>query len=214
MTSSNTRSKKKSLGKLYIIAAPSGAGKTSLVHELINRYSNIAVSVSHTTRDQRPGEQDGVNYNFVSEEEFKSLIDHGDFLEHAKVFGNYYGTSGKWVQERLDQGLDVILEIDWQGAQQVRATCPEAQSIFIIPPSKGTLRTRLESRGQDKAEVIDRRMDEATSECSHFGEFDYLVVNEDFETAVADLASIFKSQRLLMKDQKQRHQDIIDNLLS
>ncbi|KZZ15505.1 guanylate kinase [Oleiphilus sp. HI0130] len=201
-------------GKLYIVAAPSGAGKTSLVHELTDRYSDIAVSVSHTTRDQRPGEQDGVNYNFVSVEQFKQLIDQGDFIEHAEVFGNYYGTSRNWVQERLDQGLDVILEIDWQGARQVREQFPSAISIFIVPPSKATLRTRLESRGQDKAEVIDRRMQEATSECSHFNEFDYLVVNENFSQAVAELGAIFISHRLLVDTQAQRHKDIIDDLLS
>ncbi|KZY61648.1 guanylate kinase [Oleiphilus sp. HI0071] len=201
-------------GKLYIVAAPSGAGKTSLVHELTDRYSDIAVSVSHTTRDQRPGEQDGVNYNFVSVEHFKQLIDQGDFIEHAEVFGNYYGTSRNWVQERLDQGLDVILEIDWQGARQVREQFPSAISIFIVPPSKATLRTRLESRGQDKAEVIDRRMQEATSECSHFNEFDYLVVNENFSQAVAELGAIFISHRLLVDTQAQRHKDIIDDLLS
>jgi len=201
-------------GKLYIVAAPSGAGKTSLVHELINRYSNIAVSVSHTTRDQRPGEQDGVNYNFVNEEQFQQLINQGDFLEHAQVFGNYYGTSKQWVQQRLDQGLDVILEIDWQGAQQVREQFENVISIFIIPPSKSTLRTRLESRGQDKPEVIDRRMQEATSECSHYGEFDYLVVNENFEAAVAELGAIFISHRLLTREQQKRHAEILNDLLS
>jgi guanylate kinase len=201
-------------GKLFIVAAPSGAGKTSLVHELIDRYSDIAVSVSHTTRDQRPGEQDGVNYNFVSTEQFQQLIDQGDFLEHAEVFGNFYGTSSKWVKERLKQGLDVILEIDWQGARQVRSQFPDAISIFIIPPSKATLRTRLESRGQDKPEVIDRRMQEATSECSHYKEFDYLVVNENFGQAVAELGAIFIAHRLLVDTQEQRHQDIIDDLLS
>lgn len=201
-------------GKLFIIAAPSGAGKTSLVHELIDRYSDIAVSVSHTTRDQRPGEQDGVNYNFVSKEQFKQLIAQGDFLEHAEVFGNFYGTSKNWVNERLKQGLDVILEIDWQGARQVREQFPDAISIFIVPPSKATLRTRLESRGQDKPEVIERRMQEATSECSHYKEFDYLVVNENFGQAVAELGAIFISHRLLLETQEQRHQDIIDDLLS
>ena len=201
-------------GKLFIIAAPSGAGKTSLVHELIDRYSDIAVSVSHTTRDQRPGEQDGVNYNFVSKEHFTQLIAQGDFLEHAEVFGNFYGTSKNWVNERLEQGLDVILEIDWQGARQVREQFPDAISIFIVPPSKATLRTRLESRGQDKPEVIERRMQEATSECSHYKEFDYLVVNENFGQAVTELGAIFISHRLLVETQEQRHQDIIDDLLS
>lgn len=201
-------------GKLYIIAAPSGAGKTSLVHELIQRYSDIAVSVSHTTRDMRPGEQDGVNYNFVDVAEFEALIEKGDFLEHAKVFDNYYGTSASWVRNKLSEGIDVILEIDWQGARQVRETFPDAISIFIIPPSKATLRTRLESRGQDKPEVIDRRMQDATSECSHYNEFDYLVVNEHFEKAVSELASIFVANRLHRSTQAIRHEQIIKDLLS
>ncbi|KZX76805.1 guanylate kinase [Oleiphilus sp. HI0009] len=201
-------------GKLYIIAAPSGAGKTSLVHELVNRYKNITVSVSHTTRDKRPGEEDGINYNFVSTDTFKSLIDQGDFLEHAEVFGNYYGTSKEWVQSRLDQGLDVILEIDWQGGRQVREQFPQALSIFIIPPSKAALHARLEGRGQDKPEVIELRMQEAASECSHYEEFDYLVVNENFDQALAELGAIFTAQRLLLVDQKQRHQEILNDLLS
>jgi guanylate kinase len=207
-------SKSPAQGQLYIVAAPSGAGKTSLVHVLINRYSDIAVSVSHTTRGMRPGEQDGVDYNFVDSERFAALIEQGDFLEHAEVFGNHYGTSRKWVQNRLDQGVDVILEIDWQGARQVRTQFPEALSIFIVPPSKSTLRTRLESRGQDKAEVIDRRMQEAASECSHYEEFDFIVVNENFEQAVSELGAIFISLRLTLAKQKVRHQDILSELLS
>jgi guanylate kinase len=207
-------SKSSAHGQLFIIAAPSGAGKTSLVHELINRYSNIAVSVSHTTRDIRPGEQNGVNYNFVDKPTFEALQKQGDFLESAEVFGNYYGTSKQWVNTRLEQGLDVILEIDWQGAQQVRAQFAEALSIFIVPPSKSTLRTRLESRGQDKTEVIDRRMQEAASECSHYVEFDYIVVNENFEQAVSELGAIFISQRLTLAKQTIRHQDILTELLS
>lgn len=201
-------------GQLYIIAAPSGAGKTSLVHELINRYSDIAVSVSHTTRDMRPGEQDGVSYNFVGKKDFEDLIQKGDFLESAEVFGNYYGTSSAWVKGRLDQGVDVILEIDWQGARQVREQFPAALSIFILPPSKATLRTRLEGRGQDKPEVIDRRMQEATSECSHYQEFDFIIVNENFEHAVSELGAIFIAQRLTLDKQKVRQKDIFSELLS
>ncbi|KZY70720.1 guanylate kinase, partial [Oleiphilus sp. HI0067] len=162
----------------------------------------------------RPGEEDGINYNFVSTDTFKSLIDQGDFLEHAEVFGNYYGTSKEWVQSRLDQGLDVILEIDWQGGRQVREQFPQALSIFIIPPSKAALHARLEGRGQDKPEVIELRMQEAASECSHYEEFDYLVVNENFDQALAELGAIFTAQRLLLVDQKQRHQEILNDLLS
>lgn len=201
-------------GKLYIVAAPSGAGKTSLVHELINRNSNITVSVSHTTRNKRPGEEDGINYNFVDSDQFQALISKGDFLEYAKVFGNFYGTSKEWVNSRLNQGLDVILEIDWQGARQVRKQFPEAISIFIIPPSKSSLHARLEGRGQDTPEVIERRMLEAASECCHYDEFDYLVVNENFEQALSELGSIFIAQRMQLSSQRQRHQDILDDLLS
>lgn len=208
MTSAQT------LGKLYIVAAPSGAGKTSLVHELVNRYSNITVSVSHTTRDMRPGEKDGINYNFVDKRQFKTLIDDGGFLEHAEVFGNYYGTSSAWVQSRLEQGLDVILEIDWQGARQVREKFKHALSIFIIPPSKSSLHARLEGRGQDKPDVIERRMLEAASECSHYEEFDYLVVNENFDQALTELGAIFIAQRMQTCVQKQRHKEILNDLLS
>ncbi|KZY85248.1 guanylate kinase, partial [Oleiphilus sp. HI0069] len=159
-------------GRLYVVSAPSGAGKTSLVAALLEADSGIEVSVSHTTRQARPGEVDGVNYHFVSIPEFEQLISESGFLEHAKVFDNYYGTSKTWLEQRMALGQDVILEIDWQGAQQVRELMPDTVSIFILPPSKAALRERLQGRGQDSEEVIERRMADATSESSHYHEYD------------------------------------------
>lgn len=201
-------------GTLYIISAPSGAGKTSLVKALTDSDDGVQVSVSHTTRDMRPGEADGVNYNFVTKEVFIQMVGRGDFLEHAEVFGNYYGTSQSWVEQTLDSGRDVILEIDWQGAQQVRHLMPEAQSIFIIPPSKHALQQRLDGRGQDSAEVIAGRMQEAASESSHYGEFDYLVVNDLFEVALDDLKSILRARRLRIGAQQKNVANILQDLLS
>jgi guanylate kinase len=201
-------------GRLYIISAPSGAGKTSLVAALLKTDSAIEVSVSHTTRKPRPGEQDGVNYHFVNIQAFEQLISDGAFLEHAKVFDNYYGTSRVWIESRLAAGQDVILEIDWQGAQQVRKVMPNAMSIFILPPSKNALRSRLMGRGQDSEETIERRMSEAESESSHYGEYEYLVINDDFDVALADLVSIFRAQRLLTGQQTLRNANILSELLS
>ncbi|MDX1453030.1 MAG: guanylate kinase [Oleiphilaceae bacterium] len=201
-------------GSLYVISAPSGAGKTSLVSALLKQDARVEVSVSHTTRAARPGEQDGVNYNFVSVESFEALIEQGDFLEHARVFGNYYGTSKSWVEQRLAAGQDVILEIDWQGARQVRKLLPQTISIFILPPSRAALQQRLESRGQDSAEVIAQRMAEAASESSHYGEYDYLVINDDFAQALNELQSIFTCQRLSLSRQQTKHADMLDDLLS
>ncbi len=189
-------------GQLYIVSAPSGAGKTSLVAALLERDPRICVSVSHTTRPMRPGEQDGVNYNFVSKDEFLELAGQGVFLEHAEVFGNYYGTSELWVNDTLAQGKDVILEIDWQGAAQVRRKRPDALSIFILPPSMEALEKRLRGRGQDPEDVIRRRLSEARSEMSHYAEFDFLVVNDAFDEAVADLLAIFRAQRLRVSRQQ------------
>ena len=203
-----------SQGHLYVISAPSGAGKTSLVAALLKQDAGVEVSVSHTTRAPRPGEQDGVNYNFVDISSFESLIAEGDFLEHARVFGNYYGTSRSWVQQRLASGQDVILEIDWQGARQVREVEPDAVSIFILPPSREALRQRLESRGQDSDEVIAQRMAEATSESSQYSEYDFLVINDDFDEALVALQSIFTSQRLRTPVQQKRHQQMLAALLS
>ena len=172
------------------------------------------MSVSHTTRASRPGEENGVNYHFVSLSEFEALIAQTGFLEHAKVFDNYYGTSKKWLEQRLAAGQDVILEIDWQGAQQVREIMPDIISVFILPPSKDALRSRLQGRGQDSNEVIERRMADATSESSHYHEFDYLVINDKFDDALADLIAIFKSNRLLTAVQQAKQKEILAELLS
>lgn len=201
-------------GQLYIVSAPSGAGKTSLVAALLKQDAQIAVSVSHTTRAPRPGEQDGVNYNFVSVAEFQELVGEGDFLEHAEVFGNFYGTSRGWVDRKLAAGVDVILEIDWQGAQQIRHLYPNVHSIFILPPSQSALRQRLTARGQDSQDVIERRMREAASECSHYAEFDYLIVNDAFDVALAELASVFRANRLRQSPQSRRCAHILNDLLS
>jgi guanylate kinase len=199
-------------GTLYVISAPSGAGKTSLVGEMLRKDAGLGVSISHTTRPMREGEQDGVNYHFVSRDEFEAMIARGDFLEHADVFGNYYGTSQVWVRETLATGQDVILEIDWQGAEQVRRLIPECVGIFIVPPSAAVLRERLVGRGTDAPEVIERRLTEAAEECRHAVEFDYLVVNDDFDQALGELLSIVRSQRLRMDVQKQRHAQLLAGL--
>ncbi|MDX1598484.1 MAG: guanylate kinase [Marinobacter sp.] len=199
-------------GTLYVISAPSGAGKTSLVAEMLRSDEKLGVSVSHTTRPMREGEQDGVNYHFVSRDEFEAMIGRGDFLEHADVFGNYYGTSQVWVRETLAKGRDVILEIDWQGAEQVRRVIPECVGIFIVPPSPEALRERLTGRGTDAPEVVERRLQEAAEECSHAVEFDYLVVNDDFGVALDDLLTIVRSQRLRMTAQQVRHRDLLARL--
>ncbi|MGF2735387.1 guanylate kinase [Marinobacter sp. DUT-1] len=199
-------------GTLFVISAPSGAGKTSLVAEMLKNDSKLGVSISHTTRPMREGEQDGVNYHFVSRDVFEAMIARGDFLEHADVFGNYYGTSQVWVRETLARGEDVILEIDWQGAEQVRRLIPECVSIFIVPPSSEVLRERLTGRGTDATDVVERRLREATEECSHALEFDYLVVNDDFQVALADLLAIVRSQRLRMQVQQVRHRGLLAGL--
>ena len=203
-----------SKGTLYVVSAPSGAGKTSLVKAMLERDSGILVSVSHTTREMRPGEVDGVDYNFVAMDEFNKMIEAAAFLEFAEVFTNKYGTSQLWVQEQLDNGKDVILEIDWQGAQQIRRLMPECLSIFIVPPSKQALRERLNNRGQDSEEVIEHRMSEAVSEMSHYGEYDYLVVNDEFDTALNDLHSIFVAQRLKLDNQQDSQSELLTSLLS
>lgn len=199
-------------GTLYVISAPSGAGKTSLVAETLKQDPRLGVSVSHTTRPMRAGEQDGVNYHFVSRQEFEAMIGRGEFLEHADVFGNYYGTSQVWVQERLAAGEDVILEIDWQGAAQVRRLMPDCVGIFIVPPSPETLRERLTGRGTDAPDVVERRLNEAVAECSHAVEFDYLVVNDEFATALDDLLAIVRCHRLRMQAQQARHAELLIRL--
>ncbi len=201
-------------GTLYIVSAPSGAGKTSLVKALIESTSQVRVSVSHTTRAMRPGEEDGVNYHFVSRDAFTAMLERDEFLEHAEVFGNLYGTSQRWVEQTLAEGYDLILEIDWQGAQQVRRLLPQARSIFILPPTQEALRHRLTNRGQDSGEIIERRMREAVSEMSHYVEYDYLVINDDFAHALDDLRSIFRANQLLQGAQQQRHGGLLGELLA
>ena len=183
-------------GTLYIVSAPSGAGKTSLLSQLIKHDSQVRISVSHTTRAARPGEEDGVHYHFVSVDDFKQQVADGVFIESAEVFGNYYGTSEQALRSQLKQGFDVILEIDWQGAQQVRERFADAVSVFILPPSVEALRERLSKRGQDSDEIIDGRMKQAVSEISHYPEYDYIVFNDDFDLALAQLQSIFVAGRL------------------
>lgn len=200
-------------GTLYTISAPSGAGKTSLVDALIAHTDNLVVSVSHTTRPIRPGEEDGVNYHFVSIETFEEMLASGAFLEHARVFDNYYGTSQRWVEEQLAGQRDVILEIDWQGARQVRKLMPECCAIFILPPSRHELERRLRSRAQDDSGVIARRLAEAREEMSHYSESDYLVVNDVFESALAELKAIIVSQRLKTVHHSQDAVGLIEDLL-
>ena len=201
-------------GSLYVVSAPSGAGKTSLVKAMLEQDSEIVVSVSHTTRDMRPGEVDGVDYNFVSMDQFNQMIEDADFLEFAEVFTNKYGTSQRWVETQLAQGKDVILEIDWQGAQQIRRLMPDCLSIFILPPSRDVLEQRLKGRGTDSDEVIGLRMSEAASEMSHYPEYDYLVINDNFDTALKELHGIFLSQRMKIDRQKDHYHDLLVSLLS
>ena len=177
-------------GNLFVVSAPSGAGKTSLVKALVDSNPEVVVSVSHTTRDMRPGEMDGENYFFTSYKEFLQMIKKNEFLEYAKVFDHFYGTAISSVEQQLDQGKKVILEIDWQGAEQVRERIDGTQSIFILPPSKLELQARLRGRGQDSEEIIARRMRDAESEISHFDEFDHIVLNDDFDQALRDLTAL------------------------
>jgi guanylate kinase len=177
-------------GRLFVIAAPSGAGKTSLVKALLARKPELHVSISHTTRQKRPTEEHGREYYFVSAPEFQQLVERGEFLEHARVFDNFYGTARPPVEAQLAQGNNVVLEIDWQGAQQVRKALPECSTIFILPPSRRSLEERLRNRATDSDEVIARRLRDAVGDMSHWREFDYVVVNDDFERAVADLVRI------------------------
>ncbi len=200
-------------GTLYIISAPSGAGKTSLVREVLTTVPGVALSVSHTTRPMRPGEQDGVHYHFVTVAKFQEMIAAGAFLEYAQVFDNYYGTSKAGIDAQLRSGQDVILEIDWQGAQQVRQLFPGVVAIFILPPSQEVLENRLRARGQDSEAVIARRLREVRTEISHCNEYDYLLVNEDFGQAVADLQSIMRARKLHREIQEEALRPLLDNLL-
>ena len=200
-------------GQLYVISAPSGAGKTSLVKALLESTPNLEVSVSHTTRDIRPGETDGINYHFVDESEFESIRDANGFFEWAQVFGNFYGTSSQAVQDKLADGIDVILEIDWQGARQVKALVNAAISIFVLPPSTAALHRRLTDRGQDNDEIIEGRMQAARNEIAHYSESDFIVLNDEFETALHDLQSIVRAQRLSQEIQSRELTGIIADLL-
>jgi guanylate kinase len=191
-------------GSLFIVSAPSGAGKTSLIKTLLDSLSDITVSVSHTTRPPRPGEQNGVHYHFVDVNTFLQMQSQGQFLEHAKVFDNYYGTTKSAVEETLNRGLDVILEIDWQGARQ---------SIFILPPSRQILLERLTQRGQDDQAVIARRMQDAVNEISHYGEFDFIVINDDFNLALEQLGAIITTSRLTLQRQQILNQALLLDLL-
>jgi len=201
------------LGTLYIVAAPSGAGKTSLVKALVECTPGVEVSVSHTTRAPRPGERDGVNYHFVDTAAFEALINAGVFLEYARVFDHYYGTSRDSVLAQLATGVDVILEIDWQGARQVRELA-DCQSVFILPASREVLRQRLIHRGQDTPQVIERRMQDAVREMSHYHEFDYVVINDDFQNALESLRAVLIANRQRQPRQSIRHRQLLATLLS
>lgn len=199
-------------GQLYIISAPSGAGKTSLVTALLRSESDLGLSVSHTTRPQRPGENDGIHYHFTEKSQFEDMISREEFLEYANVFSNYYGTSHAAIEDVLDTGHDLILEIDWQGAQQVRAKHQHVRSIFILPPSRTALLERLKDRGSDSEEVIAHRSAEAIEEMSHHNEADYLVINDDFDTALTDLQAIIRAERLSHGRQACKHEGQIEAL--
>jgi len=201
-------------GTLYILSAPSGAGKSSLLRALLDAMGGtVAVSVSHTTRKPRPGEINGRDYHFVDPATFQAMVEGGAFLEHARVFDNYYGTSRKVVEQQLSAGQDVVLEIDWQGARLVRKQMPESTGIFILPPSRETLRERLQGRGQDDHAVIERRMRDAISEMSHYHEYDYLIINDVFERALEDLVAILRSSRLRLAPQLLGQAVLLSSLL-
>ncbi len=205
--------KKQLQGTLFIISAPSGAGKTSLVNALVRDTNHLKLSISHTTRKKRPNEIEGYHYHFISEEKFQQKVAAGDFLEYARVFGNYYGTSQESVEKMLSEGHDVILEIDWQGAQQIKQVMPDSVSVFILPPSLEALRERLQSRGEDDEDTINHRMEKAISEISHFDEADYLVINDDFEDALKSLKAIVRCHRLRTDKQAVINQSVIEKLL-
>lgn len=201
-------------GLLFVVSAASGTGKTSLVKALLERVNNLHVSVSHTTRGQRPGELDGVHYHFSQKEDFLALVQQGGFIEYAEVFGNYYGTAETTVKQQLAKGHDVLLEIDWQGAEQVRKLFPESQQIFILPPSQFDLRQRLSNRGTDSVEVIEHRLSCAVEDMQQYLNFDYLIINDDFNKALHDLESVIIANRLRLSQQANRHQELIQELIT
>ncbi|ALV71723.1 MULTISPECIES: guanylate kinase [Acinetobacter] len=201
-------------GLLFVVSAASGTGKTSLVKALLDRVTNLHVSVSHTTRGQRPGELDGVHYHFTEKDSFLALVEQGGFIEYAEVFGNYYGTAQATVKEQLAKGHDVLLEIDWQGAQQVRKLFPDSKQIFILPPSQFDLRQRLSNRGTDSVEVIERRLGCAVEDMQQYVNFDYVIINDDFNKALHDLESVIIANRLVITQQASRHQKMISELIT
>lgn len=201
-----------SKGKLFIVTAPSGAGKTTLVTMLVRMDDNLRVSISHTTRPARPGEEDGVDYYFIEKSEFMGMLSDGDFLESAEVYGYHYGTSQHWVNQQLEQGLDVILEIDWQGAEQIRNLYPDSCAIFILPPSIESLTERLQERAQDDSDTIENRMQQARSVIEHVAEADYVVVNDVFEDALADIRAIVRTQRLTVTIQQENLSQLLSSL--
>ena len=200
------------MANLFIVSAPSGCGKTSLVKALINDVPEISVSVSHTTRKPRPGEVNGKNYHFVSKDVFDTMVQENAFVEYAKVFDNYYGSSRKSIQDEISNNKDVILEIDWQGAKQIKEN-EAALSIFILPPSKEALHSRLQNRDQDSQDVIDKRMSEAEAEMCHFYEFDFVIINDNFDSALNDLKHIIYSSRLTTQEQSYRHNNLLKQLI-
>ena len=203
-----------SRGKLFVIAAPSGAGKTSLVRALMQRRPALRFSISYTTRQQRPNERDGHDYFFVDKPKFERMVEAGEFLEHARVFDNYYGTSRAQVEQLLAEGQDVLLEIDWQGAQQIRRSLPECRSIFVLPPSRAALEQRLRNRGTDSDEVIARRLRDSLADLSHWNEFDYIVVNDDFARATADLEAVVAGQGEHLRRDRAELRELLASLLS
>lgn len=200
-------------GTLFVISAPSGAGKTSLIQALVAAMPGLQISISHTTRAIRPGEKDHQHYHFVEQEKFKALLAEKIFLEYAQVFGNYYGTSRAWVEETLDQGIDVILEIDWQGGLQIQKLMPETLSIFILPPSREALRERLQTRGQDADATIESRLCGSVLEMMHYKDYQYLLINDDFERTLSDLIAIITASRLRIQPQGIRYGSLIHELL-
>lgn len=201
-------------GNLFIVSSPSGAGKSSLISALLDKHNDMKVSVSHTTRAPRPGEEDGVHYHFTNVDNFKEVIEKGEMYEWAEVFGNYYGTSKASINDQLEQGIDVFLDIDWQGAQQVRKLDPEVKTIFILPPSREELENRLNKRGQDSAEVIANRMAQAQSEMSHYNEYDFVLINDDFEQTLQAFEHIVLAHRQQLANQQSKFANLITELLA